>query len=95
MSYKRNETICSQTNDQGTLIIDTERGKVYVFGELETSIWEAVDGKTFDQVLSSLQRQYSGTGIEADLRAFLEKLVAEGLLFENANDECSESVSNT
>ena len=75
----KGEDVC----DVGTSIV-LYSGKMFSFNLLGTEIWKLCDGKTVEEIVSTLREGFEveEEALKKDVSAFLENLKKEGLIYE-------------
>jgi hypothetical protein len=79
---RRKPGVVWKTFEREIAILDPRTGRLGTLNEVAARCWELADGRTLSDMLDALVNEFDveRNELEADVRAFLEKLRARGLL---------------
>lgn len=75
-------TVASKIIDGEAVLIHFTSGHYYSTDQTGAAIVELLDGRSVTDVVSAIGSAYSGEGIDQAVSAFVDQLVAEGLVVE-------------
>lgn len=75
--------VCQVTTDEGTVLLDAERGRLYGLNPTGTAVWQALTaGRSLDQIVDELAARFAAPRgrIRADVEILISQLRGRSLL---------------
>lgn len=79
---KKVKTILNEDVGDSTVVFDSNKNKIYTFGNIENIIWKNIDCKNKEELAKIILEEYEADyeQVLADVQTFIDQLIEYGLI---------------